>query len=451
MGIVIGVVVLALVVVGVVVALRRRRPERDGSVVAVPSAVPAAAPTPAGDGAGDPAEPVPDVVVQTDDGADEHDDVHLTRFAAPGTRALAKPVGMSASLPVTVAGGPAPSPGQPDLGEGAAEEEMPEPESESEPEPVGESVVEPVEEPVESEPVGESVVEPVEDPVEPEPVGESVVEPVEDPVESEPVGESVVEPVEDPVEPGPESEPEPEPEPVGESVVEPVEDPVEPESEPEPEPEPVMDDLVAAEPREAGQLESPLESDAGAPSVADGLVAEDAAGDAEAPTVVELQPEPDLDPVDLIIRALIDRARERHVAVADVAAELLEQADLEDRDIDAVFADLVDRTATDEDLISPAARLDELTASDAAMPRRPGQMNQFAQLDRQAKKRVIIRVLCLLVALKEDNRLRPSSPRSEAETRQWPLARVVWPLPAPGADSTRDTSVAADLLDLIRD
>ncbi len=417
MGIVIGVVVLALVVVGVVVALRRRRPERDGSVVAVPSAVPAAAPTPAGDGAGDPAEPVPDVVVQTDDGADEHDDVHLTRFAAPGTRALAKPVGMSASLPVTVAGGPAPSPGQPDLGEGAAEEEMPEPESESEPEPVG----------------------------------ESVVEPVEDPVESEPVGESVVEPVEDPVEPGPESEPEPEPEPVGESVVEPVEDPVEPESEPEPEPEPVMDDLVAAEPREAGQLESPLESDAGAPSVADGLVAEDAAGDAEAPTVVELQPEPDLDPVDLIIRALIDRARERHVAVADVAAELLEQADLEDRDIDAVFADLVDRTATDEDLISPAARLDELTASDAAMPRRPGQMNQFAQLDRQAKKRVIIRVLCLLVALKEDNRLRPSSPRSEAETRQWPLARVVWPLPAPGADSTRDTSVAADLLDLIRD
>ena len=38
-------------------------------------------------------------------------------------------------------------------------------------------------------------------------------------------------------------------------------------------------------------------------------------------------------------------------------------------------------------------------------------------------------MLCLLVAMQEDNRLKPSEPRSEAETRHWPLARAVWPVP----------------------
>jgi hypothetical protein len=32
--------------------------------------------------------------------------------------------------------------------------------------------------------------------------------------------------------------------------------------------------------------------------------------------------------------------------------------------------------------------------------------------------------------MQEDNRLTPSEPRSEAETRHWPLARAVWPVAA---------------------
>ena len=58
------------------------------------------------------------------------------------------------------------------------------------------------------------------------------------------------------------------------------------------------------------------------------------------------------------------------------------------------------------------------------------------------RKKVIIRVLCLLVAMQEDNRLTPSEPRSEAETRHWPLARAVWPVPVADADDGTDETEA---------
>jgi hypothetical protein len=145
--------------------------------------------------------------------------------------------------------------------------------------------------------------------------------------------------------------------------------------------------------------------------------------------------EPERDPVDHVLKALIDRAQTRQVGIAEVAAELVEQANLEDRDIDEVLADLVERVDEDEDQVDSSARLEELTFFNDAVPRRPGQLTDFDRLEAQAKKKVIIRVLCLLVAMQEDNRLKPSEPRSEAETRHWPLARAVWPVPVGAADA----------------
>ncbi len=143
--------------------------------------------------------------------------------------------------------------------------------------------------------------------------------------------------------------------------------------------------------------------------------------------VARLQPEPELDPVDHVLKALISRAKDKQVGIAEVAAELVEQANLEDRDIDEVLADLVVRA--DDDHVDPSERLEELTLFNDSVPRRPGQLTDFDRLDKNARKKVIIRVLCLLVAMQEDNRLKPSEPRSEAETRHWPLARAVWPVP----------------------
>jgi hypothetical protein len=40
--------------------------------------------------------------------------------------------------------------------------------------------------------------------------------------------------------------------------------------------------------------------------------------------------------------------------------------------------------------------------------------------------------------MQEDNRLKPSEPRSEAETRHWPLARAVWPVPVADSDDAED-------------
>ena len=256
------------------------------------------------------------------------------------------------------------------------------PEPEAEPEPEPEPVVEPERVAV-IEPEAVAVIEP-------EPVG--VTDPEEDEDEFDrfaspgarargvPQGMSAELPpvIADPQQPGAVLPVEPEPEPVAV---------VEPEPEPEPVPEP------------------------------------------ELPQVATLVPEPVIDPVDHILRALVDRARERKVGIAEVAAELVEQAELEDRDIDDVLADLVGRVEGGDD-----TRVEELTLFGDAVPNRPGQLTDFGRLDTTSKKKVIIRVLCLLVAMREerDSLDEEQAPVDEPAgdqpaTPAWPTARAAWP------------------------
>ncbi len=230
-------------------------------------------------------------------------------------------------------------------------------------------------------------------------------------------------------------------------------------AEPEPAPEPEIVELEAVKPEPEAEGREPVvvdapavgfeaaESEAVEPEVIDvDLVAAAVEPDvdlvggdlpvAEA-APIQLVPQPESDPVDHVLKALINRAKDRQVGIAEVAAELVEQANLEDRDIDEVLADLVDRV-DEEEPIAASDRLEELTLFNDSVPRRPGQLTDFDRLDKNTKKRVIIRVLCLLVAMQEDNRLTPSEPRSEAETRHWPLSRAVWPVPAQAASEANE-------------
>jgi hypothetical protein len=206
-----------------------------------------------------------------------------------------------------------------------------------------------------------------------------------------------------PVTPAPEPGPESQPEPVAEVAVEPV-------AQPEPVAETTADTTPEPEPTTAApepMIELPVDP---APAAADAEV-------------------PPRDAVDHVLQALISRAQDRQVALTQVAAELVEQANLEDREIDEVLGDLIEM-ADDEETVESGERLEELTMFNEAVPKRPGQLTDFARLDPREKKRVIIRVLCLLVALQEDYKLQPTEPASEAETRSWPLARAVWPVKA---------------------
>jgi len=210
------------------------------------------------------------------------------------------------------------------------------------------------------------------------------------------------------------------------SVPEPVDEPEPVAVVPEPEP------VVVPEPEPVAASEHELLAEE---VIADEYVAEAVA---EVPEVIDLVDAPPtvtapveepVDNVDRVLDALIDRARQRHVGVAEVAAELVEQAELEDREIDEVLSELVGRT---DDDVDPSGRLSELTLFNDDVPRRPGELTQFSELNSSAKKRVIIRVLCLLVAHAEEQKLQPRDPRSDAETRTWPLSRAVWPVPVGG-------------------
>jgi hypothetical protein len=167
---------------------------------------------------------------------------------------------------------------------------------------------------------------------------------------------------------------------------------------------------------------TPAEGATGTPAEDDAVI------DLVAREAVGREPAPEEDPVDMVLNALISRARERHVGVAEVAAELVEQAEIEDREVDEVLAELVGWSEDGDDAVRTADRLSELTLFNDAVPTRPGELSQFERLASTEKKRVIIRVLCLLVAQSGD-RVKPREPRSEAETRGWPLARAVWPVP----------------------
>ncbi|MBI2706523.1 MAG: hypothetical protein HYX32_14715 [Actinobacteria bacterium] len=204
----------------------------------------------------------------------------------------------------------------------------------------------------------------------------------------------------------------------------------EPQSEPQAEPAIETGPVIESEPEPvAGAAPMPAPESATAPPEpalavsGNGSMAEPAAPAVVAPVAPR-------DAVDHVLQALIGRAQERKVALAQVAAELVEQANLEDREIDEVLGDLIAVAPEERENVDPNERLEELTMFNDAVPKRPGQINAFDSLGSAEKKRVIIRVLCLLVALQEDYKLQPAEPASEAETRSWPLARAVWPVKA---------------------
>jgi hypothetical protein len=225
--------------------------------------------------------------------------------------------------------------------------------------------------------------------------------------------------------PPPELAPEPTPtaavaEPPSEATSEPA-----PGSEPEATPEPVAadepDPFVLPEP-----VTTPTLSLVGDAPVIDLDAVESAASAADAQEsawqAITLEPEPDA--VDHVLQALINRARFKQVGVEEVATELVERADLRGEEVSDVLAELVGR-ADDSDL--DPVRSSELVLFNDEVPSRPGQLTDFAKLKPADKKRIIIRVLCLLVARSEDQQLPPRASGDAASPRSWPLARAVWP------------------------
>jgi hypothetical protein len=150
---------------------------------------------------------------------------------------------------------------------------------------------------------------------------------------------------------------------------------------------------------------------------------------------VVLAPEPDA--VDHVLQALINRARFKQVGVEEVATELVERSDLQGDEVSTVLASLVGRADT------PAGAGDEAPSSELTLfnnevPSRPGQLSDFAKLSPAEKKRIIVRVLCLLVARSEDQQLPPRADAANGRTKSWPLARAVWPV-AGGTDDDGET------------
>ncbi len=148
----------------------------------------------------------------------------------------------------------------------------------------------------------------------------------------------------------------------------------------------------------------------------------DAAAEEQAWRDVALEPEPDA--VDHVLQALINRARFKQVGVEEVATELVERADLRGEEVSDVLAELVGRADTQ---ILDSGRSSELVLFNEAVPSRPGQLTDFAKLAPVDKKRIIIRVLCLLVARSEDQQLPPRA-GGDTPSTSWPLARAVWPM-----------------------
>ena len=120
-----------------------------------------------------------------------------------------------------------------------------------------------------------------------------------------------------------------------------------------------------------------------------------------------------------MLQALINRARFKQVGVEEVATELVERADLRGEEVSDVLAELVGRA--DDQVVDPD-RSSELVLFNDAVPSRPGQLTDFAKLNPADKKRIIIRVLCLLVARSEDQQLPPAGRRREpdAPRGRWP-------------------------------
>jgi len=139
------------------------------------------------------------------------------------------------------------------------------------------------------------------------------------------------------------------------------------------------------------------------------------------------------DAVDHVLEALINRARFKQVGVEEVATELVERSDLKGDQVSDVLASLVGRA--DGGDAQPSS---ELTLFNDEVPSRPGQLTDFAKLNPVDKKRIIVRVLCLLVARSEDQQLPPRVESSGAKNQSWPLARAVWPVASGAGDEDGD-------------
>jgi hypothetical protein len=270
---------------------------------------------------------------------------------------------------------------------------------------------------------------------------------------------------EDTIEPPAEvtAEPEPEVEPVAETAPAPVVALAPPPADDEPEPsfdlERVLvaplfgswtddeddDDAVAGVPEGGGATVTRLEP---RPEPAEAPLAEIVADliDAADPEVAEVMARLiDSSDPDLVAR-LVDAD---DLEVAEVVAKLLDAADDDLRSMVVDLADAPDRRqvaevlklvdaayAGDDALLSPeiAEKLEELDIeNDLELTSRPAEMAQFARLENKDQLRVIIRVLCGLVAREDLPRSprMPAVPASSAENRRWPLSRARWPVPPP--------------------
>lgn len=152
--------------------------------------------------------------------------------------------------------------------------------------------------------------------------------------------------------------------------------------------------------------------------------------------------------VDNVLAALIGRIREADQDAADEAEELIERADLDADEMAEELIDLVERVIPDED-VADVVRDQELTLFSEEVPSRPGRLSGFADLNSREKRRVIIRVLCLLVARSEaESRNLEGEPdgavgeggevEDEAGESEWPLARAAWPTKGGDSDDEAD-------------
>jgi hypothetical protein len=131
--------------------------------------------------------------------------------------------------------------------------------------------------------------------------------------------------------------------------------------------------------------------------------------------------------VDEILQALIQRLGVSAQDAAEVAAELVERPDIDEGEVVEALSDLVERAdpARGADPVEELVLFSELSDQ---VPRRPGQLTHLANLPALERRRVIVRVLCLLVARSEESldgeAARPAVAAERADrgpARSWPV------------------------------
>jgi hypothetical protein len=231
--------------------------------------------------------------------------------------------------------------------------------------------------------------------------------------------------VEPPAVPAPESVPGPVVEPALEPVVEPAAavTPVDPQPAAPDRTAPAATEAVGVDGGE-GVAEPIIVLDAGAPIV----VLEDAALEPPDPAGASVDDDVDDDldagldaDVDEVLQALIQRLGVSEQDAAEVAAEVVEREDIDEGEVVHALSDLVERS----DRRGPEP-VEELILFSDQVPQRPGQLTHFANLPDLERRRVIVRVLCLLVARSEEQRAGDPAPADPHDpgprpARSWPL------------------------------